>query len=87
MNIIGDILGLTIESYGDHYLGLHSTLAMMCRVVKISKLATLALFFIVILNMDFCTSRADAHNPMNHMFSNPLFLDTKIKLSKHSNGC
>jgi hypothetical protein len=87
MNIIGDILGVTIESYGDHYLGLHSTLAMMCHVIKISKLATLALFFIVILNMDFFTSRVDAYNPMNHMFSNPLFLGTKIKLSRHSNEC
>jgi hypothetical protein len=73
MNIIGHILGVTVESYGDHYLGLHLKLVMMCHVVKFSKLATLALFLIVILNMDFCTSRVDAHNPMNHMFSNPLF--------------
>jgi hypothetical protein len=27
MNIIGDILRVVIESYGDHYLGLYSKLA------------------------------------------------------------
>jgi hypothetical protein len=42
MNIIHDILVVTIESYGDHYLGLHLKLAMMCHVVKFSKLATMA---------------------------------------------
>ncbi len=73
MNIIHDILGVTIESYGDHYLGLHFKLAMMCHVVKFSKLATLALFLIIILNMNFCTCKVDAHNPMNHMYSNPSF--------------
>jgi hypothetical protein len=26
MNIIGNILGVAIESYDDHYLGLHSKL-------------------------------------------------------------
>ncbi len=46
---------VTIESYGDHYPGLHLKLAMMCHVIKFSK--SLALFFIVALNMNFYTSR------------------------------
>jgi hypothetical protein len=83
MNIIGHILGVTIESYGDHYPRLHLKLAMMCHVIKFSK--SLALFFIVTLNMNFYTSRVDAHNPMN--LTTLFFWGTKIKLSKHSNGC
>jgi len=48
----------------------------------------LALLFIVVLNMDFSTSRVDAYKPHEKHIQQPLSsLVYKKKNSKHPNGC